>query len=266
MNIKYQNLIKKLKPFVVSYSKNLLDLDFERLNFEIPDELKIDPLKMESRNFIELLYRMDELTFGGQGMGMPRWVMFDCAVMPGFVFGFAMSKEDLSQKDHELFGDIQCDYVPLSMYIALPMLENNTWFGHNLSSLNNILEQSLSGLGLLTKHSALKLFDVRTLYGATQWNSPALNIHLQLGDLILESAYTPIHSKEMTLCYKSHPLDDETALGESRVTNCSDSDLFEVTVQNVLELQKKIENNSVCTIINKPKISGDRLYFEIVKN
>ena len=42
---------------------------------------------------------------------------------------------------------------------------------------------------------------IKSLMGATQWDSKALFIHSRIGELELLSAFTPIHTKENTLCY-----------------------------------------------------------------
>jgi hypothetical protein len=266
MNIKYQNLIEKLEPFIISYEKHLGQFEKLSNNKEIKAELMIDPLKLESKEFIELIYKMDKLTFGGQGMGMPKWVMFDCAVMPGAVFGFAISKNKLSKSDLEMFGDVKGEYIPVSMYIAIPMIEKGSWFGHNLSSLNNIVSEKLSGLGLLTKYSAMKFLRITSLYGATQWESNALHIHLQIGDLVIKSAYTPIHSNALTLCYKCTPLPEEIVFGESRISHLESNNLFHASEENIIQLQVEIENGNTFIIRKRPLIEINKNIFEIQKS
>jgi hypothetical protein len=130
------------------------------------------------------------------------------------------------------------------MYMAIPMVTSGHWFGHNLSSANNILKPSFPGLGLLTKAIALKVFNIQTLFGATQWDSKALHIHLQLGDMQVISGYTPAHSLKKTLSYKSE-VDDQRLIqalsGRPRKAAQyeflipSDDENYFVTLQNQIE-------------------------------
>ena len=57
------------------------------------------------------------------------------------------------------------------------------------------------GLGALTKGLALRCFGARTFWGATQWLSKALFIHVKFGPLRLATAWTPAHSEHETLTY-----------------------------------------------------------------
>lgn len=237
MQIKYQNLLSNLEPFIITANRK--NLPETILGKKLNSNHIFDPLTLRSRPFIERVYRLDELCFGGQGMGMDRWVFFDCAVMPGFVMGFMIQAKNLSAQDKLKLGVDDGEMVPLSIYIAIPTMQSDVWFGHNLASLNGHLELNLSGLGLLTKYAALKAFGIQRLQGATQWSSPALRIHARLGRLKVLSAYTPIHSIPETLCYECEV--DQTDAFWKEDSRVQRGDPFEVNLNNLTQLQAEIE-------------------------
>ncbi|GMV41745.1 MAG: hypothetical protein AMXMBFR64_34610 [Myxococcales bacterium] len=203
-------ILRDLEPFLVATPFNLPFLDRSPFGMSIPDENVIDPLRVESERFLLLLQRLDQATFGPEGMPMPRWVFFDCSELPGAIFGYARRAEDLSEHARAVY-DVPADYrglVPYSMYIAIPMHPRGCWFGHNLASIAPTLpEEDLKGLGSITKAIALKVFRSRTLYGATQWDSSALFIHTRFGPIELMTAWTPAHSEAETVTYFL-PIDD----------------------------------------------------------
>ena len=235
---KYKDLLKKLNPFVVCTKDNfkeLLNLDPEITNLKF-----YDSLDTRNTDFFKRILELDEKCFDEAGMGMPRWVFFDCAIMPGVVFGFGIESRQLSSQDREFLKiKTECFY-PLSMYAALPDSQNN-WFGHNLCSLNSKLQISLAGLGFLTKMFAMKLIKAHKIRGATQWNSKALNLHLKFGPVKLLSAYTPIHSNPETLCYE---YTQKLNLDFLKV---------ELTETTMLELQRKIESGRDLILSKKEK-------------
>lgn len=155
---------------------------------------------------IDGLHHLDALAFGDQGMRMPRWVLFDCGAFPGIVYGFGRRARDLPERVRAHYQALDCDdaFVPLSMWVAIRAAEEGAWFGHNLASANLLLDpaERLPGLATLSKVLGTRLAQARVLYGATQWTSASIALHLRLGDLHLESAFTPAHTHAETLCYR----------------------------------------------------------------
>jgi hypothetical protein len=133
-------------------------------------------------------------------------VLFDCGAFPGVVYGFGRRAAELPDavRRHYGVGDRDDAFVPLSMWIAVRCAEEGAWFGHNLASANLLLEGAarLPGLATFTKALGLLVTRARRQYGATQWASPALGLHLGLGPLRVLSAYTPAHTHAETLSYR----------------------------------------------------------------
>ncbi len=198
-------LFTQLSPFLVAPAHALPYLD--TAPFGLPTRWHIDPFVAANGPFFRLLQRLDQLTFGPEGMPMDRWVFYECAEVPGAIYGFALPAAELSSDERSAM-QVPAGYdgpVPFAMYIAIPMRApgpRRTWFGHNLASLNRVFpERRLNHLGSIAKSFALKAFRAERFYGATQWSSAALFIHTKFGPLELETAWTPAHSIHETLTY-----------------------------------------------------------------
>lgn len=215
---RFRRLLDRCEPFLVTARSNLGAL--ELAPFELEIARRYDPTHTDSRALIDLLHVLDAQSFGGQSMAMPRWVMFDCGEFPGVVFGFGCLAQHLDDELREAYGLLgplhDRRFVPLSMWIAIACAEPGAWFGHNLSSANAVTrDRSLSGLGTLTKVFGIAVTRGRLQYGATQWSSPALGLHVGLGQVELLGAWTPAHTHPATLVYRL-PVERETLLERLR--------------------------------------------------
>lgn len=257
--------------FVVTLEKNLGFLDHSPFGINI--RWFIDPTRAESGTFLELLQRLDALTFGPEGMPMDKWVFYDCAELPGFIYGFAMPAGELNEREIELLC-MPPGYtgpVPISMYIAIPMLEPGCWLGHNLASLNPTLpDRKLGFLATITKSMGIKAYRMEQCFGATQWASRALNVHTRFGPLDLLTAYTPAHSFPETLTYR-FPVDDNclrAAMGdieaESRIERPQpDMYLSADNVKGMIHIQKQIEAGERFQIASQASWVGDQGVYPI---
>ncbi|MCG8418123.1 MAG: hypothetical protein MJE77_09305 [Proteobacteria bacterium] len=175
------------------------------LDLDIAAELCFDPHKVRSGPFLNILQRLDELTFGPVGMPMPRWVFYDCAEVPGGIFGFARPAAEVPlwvRYALEVPDDYD-GYVPLSLYVAIPMLEPGSWHTYTLCSLNQVAPGAgPANLALLTQGVGLQVFSINNAYGTTQWRSPKLGDHARFGPLDLVTAWTPAHSDPTTLTFR----------------------------------------------------------------
>jgi len=232
---------------------------------ELTPELRFDPLKVRSGTFLHTLQRLDELTFGPVGMTMPRWVFYDCAEVPGGIFGFARPASEVPEWVLRALG-LEQTYtgpVPISMYVAIPMLAPGCWNTYTLCSLNQVAPGSApAGISLFTEGVALQTFGIDTAYGATQWRSPKLSVHSRFGPLDLVTAWTPAHSDPSTLTFRvsmsreriehalvsnDPPLADDDP--ELRWIDCDQHD-------ELRALQAEIEAGKRFQIVGGPSISG----------
>jgi len=264
-------LLEKLQPFIVAPPYNMPFLETAPFGVEVPVGNQINPLAVRSEIFLDLLQKMDALTFGPEGMPMSRWVFYDASELPGGIFGLGMPVQDVPTGILEPFG-VPPGYrglVPFSMYIAIPTPEPGTWFGHNLSSLNSVFPQmGFKGLGTVTKALALAAFQIELQVGATQWDSSALFIHTRLGPLDLETAYTPAHSTAETLTYRVRCTEEalRMALGDpTAVVERPDPDFWVNArdVDTLKKLQQDIEDGVHYCIPNAPRPLAGGEGFEV---
>lgn len=164
-----------------------------------------NPLQMDEVDFADQILRLETRAFAATNMPMPRWVFYDCAIMPGFVAGFAIRKSAATKEILEILQPAaDTEWLPISLFICIPTMAPKEWVAHNLCSINSLIpkEQSIYGLGFLSKAFALWYANVEVLCGITQWQSPAVRLHTHYGDFEVLTAYTPVHSYARTLTYR----------------------------------------------------------------
>ncbi|MFK8137019.1 MAG: hypothetical protein AB8E15_01550 [Bdellovibrionales bacterium] len=168
--------------------------------------LEIDPLRVENLNFAEAIYQLEGGAFEASDMAMPRWVFYDCAIIPGLCCGFAMRRSAIPESLLKVIKPSEdLEWVPISLFIAIPTAMEGQWVAHNLSSGNSFLakEDRMKGLGFLTKAFGLWYSNIKKLCGVTQWGSPSIKLHSFYGNIEILTAYTPVHTHAGTLTYKS---------------------------------------------------------------
>lgn len=234
-----------------------------------------DALDVTEIAFADRIYSLEERAFGPSNMAMPRWVFYDCAVMPGFVAGFAARpsalspavKKVLDPKKFPATGSPiyksevlkplesleQMDWVPLSLFIIIPSMHKGEWIAHNLCSVNSLVEKAdqFYGLGFLSKAFGLWYANVEQCSGMTQWGGPALKLHSHYGHLEVVGAYAPVHSHAKTVTYR---VAVETQSWEKFFSKEEDFSFLEkyaptadhvdpVDERSMLRLQERIEND-----------------------
>ena len=209
----YGPILAQCEPYLIANPWIVPDLNLQPLGLAIPPHNVLHPQERRHAAFLQMLQLVDKLTFGPFGMEMPSWVFYDCAVMPGAVFGLAIRAEKLEDWAREAM-QVPPGYtglVPVSLFIAIPMLagfaENvevpHTWLLYTLESLNQVSPGiAPAGILKLTLALGLRVFPIQTLYGTTQWRSPKLKVYADLGPLALVTAYTPAHSLPRTLSFR----------------------------------------------------------------
>jgi len=213
MQSNYAPILQQLEPFLIAGDIRE-DLNLCPGGVQIPSENVFHPQHRRHAAFLAMLQLVDRLTFGPFGMEMPSWVFYDCAVMPGAVFGLGVRAHRLEEWAREAMK-VPDDYeglVPVSQFIAIPMLAGfsdpsrkapGTWLLYTLESLNQV-SPGMAPVGTLKVTCALglRVFPIRELYAISQWRSPKLEEYVELGPLELVTAWTPAHSMPRTLSFR----------------------------------------------------------------
>jgi hypothetical protein len=261
-----------IRPYVYVRSENKVALpgSRHRLDWFPFEPIYKDPLFLENLDFAEDIYHMENAAFGKSGMPMPRWVFYDCAVMPGFVAGFAMKTARLPESFKKVLRwNPKEEWTPLSLFIIIPTMRKGEWVAHNLCAVNSLVEEGerLYGLGFLSKAFGLWYANVETCCGMTQWGSPALKLHSHFGHLQIVTAYTPVHTHARTVTYRSEV---DTSCWEKFFTREEDYGFLEkygpsglvidpTDEKSMIDLQTRIQNGEGPFFLSAADISAKKL-------
>jgi hypothetical protein len=199
---------ENVRPYVYMRKENLFAKPGSHLKcnwFKFSPIYK-NPLVMGDVGFGDAILNLESKAFQKSAMPMPRWVFYDCALVPGFVGGFARKTSTLSKTYRDTIGvNDELDWTPLSLFIIIPSLRKGEWVAHNLCTANSLVGEKDQhyALGFLTKAFGLWYANVEVLCGMTQWQSPSIRLHSHYGPFEILTAYTPIHSYARTLTYRS---------------------------------------------------------------
>lgn len=271
---KYKDILNITEPYILGYPENFEKFNMSPFGHEIPVSNRLSCVDANNAKFYDLLQTLDKLSFGPVGMPMDKWVFFDCGEMVGGIYGLALRAKNAKKIVLEQYGvdETYEGLIPVSMYIAIPMASNKSWFGHNLCSANSFLgsEYTFAGLALLTKAFGVKALNFTRSLGATQWDSKALNIHLQLSDMELKSAYTPAHSFEYTITYQADYHDDvllNALAGNTRdaIKGTYDKLVDPTDFEYIKDLQKRIQNGERFKLVGRPQNVDGKGFLPIKK-
>jgi hypothetical protein len=219
-----------------------------------------------------MLRLVDQLTFGPFGMDMPSWVFYDCAVMPGAVFGLGIRSSRLEPWAREAMK-VPAAYdglVPISQFIAIPVLSGfaghratpRSWLLYTLESMNQV-SPGMAPVGVLrlTLALGLQVFPIEELFGTTQWRSPRLHAYVDLGPLELVTAYTPAHSLPRTLSFRLdlRPEHVTSLLATPHLhpeTPAANDSVDVDDIQALVALQRDIEAGDRVSIVGHPVAEG----------
>lgn len=198
---------ESVRPYVYVRPENRIPRPGERFQLDWFREAPIykNPLQMGEVDFANQILRLESACFAQSGMPMPRWVFYDCAIIPGFVAGFALRRDKASKEILDILQPAtNCEWIPISLFIIIPSMGPREWVAHNLCSVNSIVSEAskIYGLGFLTKAFGLWYANIEICCGITQWNSPAVKLHTHYGDFEVLTAFTPVHSYARTLTYR----------------------------------------------------------------
>lgn len=196
-----------LTPYVLTTGANVDMLDLEA---DVGSSIELLLVEDEKNaEFCTILNRGNQIAFGGPNdMGMPLWVMLDCAILPSAMIGYMLPRERVSD---ELLERLEVDddydgYVPISEYCACPTVEPGTFSGFSLHS-------HVPGRGIATRTKALGLSVLQASHqiGVTQFTNPAIRVHVRFGPLEV-TIHRPIvhtHSEDSFVYRLELPEQDE---------------------------------------------------------
>lgn len=236
-----------IRPYVYVRKDNMIKNPGSRHHsdwFPVPP-IYIDPLDLSTLSFAEKIYYLENNAFGPANMAMPRWVFYDCAVIPGFVAGFAMRTQCLPDAIRKVLKvPLDYEWTPISLFIIIPTVAKGQWVAHNLCAVNSLLPESdrFYALGFLSKAFGLWYANVENCIGMTQWGSPALKLHTHYGHMQIMTAYTPVHSHAKTITYS---VDVNTAVWEQFYTRDVDLAFLEKYGPTGLEIDPQREESMI---------------------
>ena len=229
-----------------------------------------NPLHLDQAEFAEQIYFLEGNAFGPSNMAIPRWVFYDCAVVPGIVAGYACRTDKLPPAIKKIMRtDENCEWTPLSLFIIIPTIHKGEWVAHNLCSVNSLLPKNdqLYGIGFLSKAFGLWYANVEQCTGMTQWGSPAVKLHANYGHMEVIGAYAPVHTHAQTLTYR---VAIDTLCWERFFRREIDFGFLEnyeptpLTIdpkseKSMVELQKRIENEEGPFFLSAAEVAAKKI-------
>lgn len=159
----------------------------------------LDPLNPEDAAYCVALNRANSFAHDGTpepgasstALGMPRWVMLDCCLLPTAMIGYEVPRSALPPSDAALLDPSgELEWIAVSEYVGIPSVERGRFVGVSLFSL-----VQGKGLGVRSKALGLKALGCTELIGVTQYDSPGVAVHLAFGPLAIVSETVAVHSR-----------------------------------------------------------------------
>jgi hypothetical protein len=261
----FKRAFDQCQPYVLATRAVAPRLEWAPLGFDLKEKgLVLDPQARGNETFLQMLQNLDRLAFGPHGMAMPKWVFYDCGVMPSAVFGFcgpAASLEPWVRRALEV-PEGYSGPVPLTIFIAIPTLEKGAWFTHTLCSINQVAEGAApAGLRLLSVALGLRVLRAEALYGTLQWRSDRISTYTGIGPLELVTAYTPTHSfrRSLTFRLRLRRLLIEAALMKPGTSPAAPPATHMLDVDDepaLIALQRELEAGIRYAIVGAPETRG----------
>ena len=232
------------------------------LGIVVPEANVLDPQVVANGPFLKLAETLDELTYGPVALRMPSWVFYDCALMTGAVFGFAIRAAALPgwvRKTLRVPGDY-LGLVPISQFVAIPMAHRKAQLVFTLCSINQVAPGAApEGLWRLTLAAGTAALRVDVMVATTQWRSAQLGLFTSLGPLKLLTAWTPAHDIPATATFYVYTDDDARArlVHGTRVPDpWADGYLDADDPLAMQALQTEIEAGLEVWVVGAPEIRG----------
>jgi hypothetical protein len=198
----YGALMRRMRPWVVATPPARGCLLDAPLGARVAPGDVFDPFTGRSEGFLARLARFDELVYGPLGLTLPRWAFYDCAEVPGVLFGLGQDAGEVPRHVRQLFGAAEGELVPLSMLIAVPTLEPGHWIAYSLASLDEVSAGACRpGTGVATLALGLDLLGARRVTATAQWASTKLSVHARFAPLAVRAAWLPAHDEPASCAF-----------------------------------------------------------------
>lgn len=258
----YQRLLARHHAYAVAVERLQRRLAPAPLGIPIAAEHRFDPTRRSSAPFLRLLERLDALAYGFLNLVMPRWAFYDCAELPGLIFGLGQHRRELAPAAADALGIPVGEegLVPVTMYTAVPMLDEGHWLGYGICSLHEVVPSACPpGLGVLSIALALEALGARGVTGTVQWASPRLRTHARFAPLEVRAAWLPAHTEPAT-CVFSFELDADRigrALRVAAPERGADTPVLDVADEAALRaLQRDVESGRRVQVVGPPEERG----------
>ncbi len=190
----YRRITEGCAPFVIARGAIVDDLELSPLGLSI--DHVYDPQLVAHGPFMQLVQHLDLMAYGPRALSMPSWVFYDCAVVPGAVFGFGRMASDLEPwvRSSMQVPDDYDGLVPMSLFTAIPMAHRKAQLVYSLCSINQVAPGAApEGLWRLTLAAGTAALGIEVMVATAQWRSAQLGLYANLGPLKVMTAWTPAH-------------------------------------------------------------------------
>jgi hypothetical protein len=191
---RYEKILEGHQPFVVATPKLIERMNLSPLGKTV--EHVYSCLHMASGPFLDLIQHLDSRCYAARRLRMPRWAFYDCGELPGAIIGLGRPARGLSPELRAAL-DVAPTYeglVPVTMYVAIPMLEKHHWLGHTITSIHEVIDGGVpSGSRILTIAIALSALRAKRATSSTQWASAELDSIAHFAPLTVMAAWVPQH-------------------------------------------------------------------------
>lgn len=247
---------RELRPFVVIRPRLAETFGPESTRLAILPEHRFDPTRAGAAPFVDALLRLDAWIFGERGLAMPRWALYDCAALPGFVCGLGVPAGELDTEARAELGvpPGSSSLVPVSLLVAIPLLGVGRWLVTSLGSAGALLFEP--GLDLRTLRLGLSMMRARTVMATAQWGSPELATFARMAKLRVRAAWLPAHDIPGTAVIE---LDLARAPRDGAAPDSGAEERIEVTEASLQEMQRDIEAGIEITLAGPPERHGESL-------
>ncbi|MCC6556890.1 MAG: hypothetical protein IT372_28380 [Polyangiaceae bacterium] len=184
------------RPYVIATPAAQRRLEPVPLGRPVATAHRFDPTRRTSAPMLDRIQRLDDALFGPRAMATPRWILYDCAALPGVITGLGMPASELPAPARDRLG-LPADrdvLAPISLVLATPMLEDGAWLLYGLGWLDGIAPD----LGAVTVAATLDLLRARRVTCTLQWDSPELRVLARHAPLEVLAAWLPAHDHPAT--------------------------------------------------------------------